>query len=90
MLSNLWWELQQACQEVESASVRHADHDVGHSSLGRVAEQFVEKAHHALGSLSSIAFHGGKLGGKEMVKFLKVVQKREEVNGLASEMLCHL
>lgn len=32
-LINLWWELQQACQEVESASVGHADDNVSDTAM---------------------------------------------------------
>ncbi len=62
-LINLRWELQQAGQEVESASVRHADDNVGDSAVGRLVEELVEEAHHALCSFSSITFHSGKLSG---------------------------
>lgn len=60
---NLRWELEQPGQEVESASVRHADDDVRHSAVHRLVEELVEEAHHALRSFPSIAFHSGKLGG---------------------------
>lgn len=68
---NLRWELQQACQEVESASVRHADDDVCDSAVGRLVEKFVEETHHALCSLSSISLHSGKFSGQKVVKFLQ-------------------
>lgn len=74
-LINLGWELQQACQEVESASVRHADDNVSDPAVGQLAEKLVEAAHHALCSLSSITLHSGKLGGQKVVKFLQVVRE---------------
>lgn len=69
---NLRWELEQACQEVESASVRHADHNVSDSTVGRLVEELKEKPHHALCSLSSITLHSSKLGGQKVVEFLQV------------------
>lgn len=68
---NLWWELQQACQEVEPAPVGHSDDNVGDSAVVRLVEKLVEKSHHALGSFPSVAFHRGKLGGQKVVKFLQ-------------------
>lgn len=73
---NLRWELQQAGQEVESASVGHADDNVGDSAVHHLVKQLVEEAHHALCSFSSITFHSGKLGGQEVVKFLYVVTEQ--------------
>lgn len=32
--SDLWWELEQACQEVQSASVGHPNDKVGDSAVG--------------------------------------------------------
>lgn len=61
--SNLWWEFEQARQEVQSASVGHANYNVSDSAVGRLVEKLVEKAHHALCSLTSISFHCSKLGG---------------------------
>ena len=75
-LSNLWRELQQACQEVQSASVGHANDNIGDSVVGRVVKELIEKAHHALCSFSSITFHGRKLGSQEVVKFLQVVREK--------------
>lgn len=75
-LSDLWWELEQACEEVQSTSVGHANDNVGNSAVGRLVEKLVEKAHHALCSLSSITFHSSKLGGQELVKFLQVVREK--------------
>lgn len=73
---NLRWELQQAGQEVESASVRHADDEVGDSAVRCLVKQLVEEAHHALCSFSSVTFHCGKLGGQKVVKFLHVVTEQ--------------
>lgn len=81
--SNLWWELEQACQEVQSASVWHANDNVSDSALGRLVEKLVEKAHHALCSFSSITFHSRKFGGQEVVKFLQVVRNRKVSNDAA-------
>lgn len=69
---NLRWELQQAGQEVESASVGHADDEVSDSAVHRLVKQLVEEAHHALCSFSSVTFDSGKLGGQKVVKFLHV------------------
>lgn len=75
-LSNLWWELQQARKQIESASVGHADDDVSDASVGRMVEKLIEKAHHALCSFSSITLHSCKLGGEEVVKFLQIMRKK--------------
>lgn len=74
-LINLWWELQQACQEVEAASVRHAYDNVSDSAVGQLVEKLVEETHHALCSFSSITLHSSKLGAQEVVKFLQVERK---------------
>lgn len=60
-VSNLWWELEQACQEVQSASVRHADDYVRDTTVGGLVEQLVEKSHHALCAFASVTFHRGEL-----------------------------
>lgn len=71
---NLRRELEQACQEVESASVRHADHNVSDPAVGRLVEKLIKKPHHALCSLSSITLHSSKLGRQKVVEFLQVVR----------------
>lgn len=73
-LSHLWWELEQACQQVQSPSVGHADHNVSDPAVRRLVEQLVEEAHHALCPLASITFHSSKLGGQEVVKLLQDVR----------------
>lgn len=74
-LINLWWELQQACQEVESASVWHADDNVCDPAVGQLVEKLVEASHHALCSFSSITLHSGKLGGQKVVKLLQCLRE---------------
>lgn len=75
-LINLWLKLQQACQEVESASVGHADDNVSDSAVGRLVKKLVEEAHHALCSFSPVTFHSSKLGGQKVVKFLQNMRKK--------------
>lgn len=73
--SNLWREHQQARQEVESASVRHADDDVSNSAMSRPTEKLIVKSHCALCSFTSVTLHSGKLSGQKVVKFLHVVKE---------------
>lgn len=79
MQSNLWWELEQARQEVQSASVWHADDDVSDSAVGRLVEKLVENAHHALCSFTSVTFDSSKFSGQEVVKFLQIRRKKESL-----------
>lgn len=74
-VSNLWWELQQACEKVQSAPVGHANHNISDSAVRQLIEKLIEKSHHALRSFSSVTFHSSKLGGQEVVKLLQIVRK---------------
>lgn len=48
----------------------HPDDDVCHAAVGRLVEELIEKSHHALCSFSSVALHGSKFSGQEVVKLL--------------------
>lgn len=85
-LINLWGEHQEACQEVESASVGHADDNVSDSTVGQLVKKLVEESHHALCSFASITLHCGKLGGQEVVKFLQIGRENKEFNTVKLDM----
>lgn len=74
VLSHLWFELEQACQEVESTAVGHANNNVRDSAVVRLVEELVEKAHHALCTFSSIPLHSSKFCSQEVVKLLHIIE----------------
>lgn len=67
-------ELEQLCKQVKSSPVGHADNNVCHAGLRCLAEELVEKGHHALRTFSPIPFHGGKLCRQEIVECLRSEQ----------------
>lgn len=68
--THLRWEVQKSSEQVQPPPVRHSHNHIGHSAFCCGTEQFKEKSYHTLCSLTSVAFHGGKLSSKEVVKLL--------------------
>jgi len=68
---------------LDTSPVRHAEHYVGDSVLGRPPEKLRKEAHHGLGSLAAVPLHAGEFGGQKMVESLRA----EHFHGQSSSFL---